>query len=408
MENKVYYGEYTLLHWINLILKGNIELPEYQRSFCWDKNDVKTLIDTLKAKRFVPPITIGAFRIDDGNKNYIIDGQQRLTSVLLSYLGKFPKKDSFDIININNNEEIEEIEENEEDEQNDTTEESSVENRDLRYIKWTFKKLIEKGRTKAKILESIENNKYEDIETIDDKFLEETFMGFSYIVPNTNSNNQQQEFYSSVFRDINRQGKGLTPLETRRSFYFLDANFIKFFEPECVERLKDNGEDIDFIRYITLLSDTRPQKAKGYSGKRNQKTGEKKTLEDYYLKYIYHIIGKEKVDFFKEYTDIFENNNVRNDRFETLSNTINQFLRNKNFSTFMECDIYMFGLVNKILFEGKKIDMTKVEDLKSDLNNKSNELKQNYTSSSRYVLKYINDCLISSIEIYNKYEEAQP
>lgn len=74
----------------------------------------------------------------------------------------------------------------------------------------------------------------------------------------------------------------------------------------------------------------------------------------------------------------------------------------------MECDIYMFGLVNKILFEGKKIDMTKVEDLKSDLNNKSNELKQNYTSSSRYVLKYINDCLISSIEIYNKYEEAQP
>lgn len=292
MENKVYYGEYTLRHWINLILKGNIELPEYQRSFCWDKNDVKTLIDTLKNKRFVPPITIGAFRIDDGNKNYIIDGQQRLTSVLLSYLGKFPKKDSFDIININNNEEIEEIEEieeNEEDEQNDTTEESSVENRDLRYIKWTFKKLIEKGRTKAKILESIENNKYEDIETIDDKFLEETFMGFSYIVPNTNSNNQQQEFYSSVFRDINRQGKGLTPLETRRSFYFLDANFIKFFEPECVERLKDNGEDIDFIRYIALLSDTRSQKAKGYSGKKIKKNWREKNigrlLSEIYLSY---------------------------------------------------------------------------------------------------------------------------
>ena len=29
MENKVYYGEYTLKHWINMMLTGNIVLPEY-------------------------------------------------------------------------------------------------------------------------------------------------------------------------------------------------------------------------------------------------------------------------------------------------------------------------------------------------------------------------------------------
>ena len=44
MENRVYYGEYSLKHWINLMLKRNIILPEYQRSFVWDEKDVKRLI----------------------------------------------------------------------------------------------------------------------------------------------------------------------------------------------------------------------------------------------------------------------------------------------------------------------------------------------------------------------------
>lgn len=33
MKNKVYYGEYSLKYWIELILKQNIILPEYQRTF---------------------------------------------------------------------------------------------------------------------------------------------------------------------------------------------------------------------------------------------------------------------------------------------------------------------------------------------------------------------------------------
>lgn len=30
MKNKVYYGEYTLKHWIRLILREEIVMPEYQ------------------------------------------------------------------------------------------------------------------------------------------------------------------------------------------------------------------------------------------------------------------------------------------------------------------------------------------------------------------------------------------
>lgn len=41
MDKKVYYGEYTLKHWIELLLKNNLELPPYQRNFVWKKEQVK-------------------------------------------------------------------------------------------------------------------------------------------------------------------------------------------------------------------------------------------------------------------------------------------------------------------------------------------------------------------------------
>ena len=46
MESKVYYGEYTLEHWMNLILKKNIILPDYQRLFVWDKEKTEKLIES--------------------------------------------------------------------------------------------------------------------------------------------------------------------------------------------------------------------------------------------------------------------------------------------------------------------------------------------------------------------------
>ena len=38
-NNRIYYGEYSLAYWIQMILKGNIVLPEYQRTFVWNKDD---------------------------------------------------------------------------------------------------------------------------------------------------------------------------------------------------------------------------------------------------------------------------------------------------------------------------------------------------------------------------------
>lgn len=39
MNTRVYYGEYTLRHWLNLMLTRNIDLPEYQRSFVWNEDE---------------------------------------------------------------------------------------------------------------------------------------------------------------------------------------------------------------------------------------------------------------------------------------------------------------------------------------------------------------------------------
>ena len=98
MNNKVYYGEYSLKHWIDLMLSGNITLPPYQRSFVWDKNRVEKLIQSLIKRQFIPPVTIGGFSKEE-KKNLIIDGQQRLTSLLLAYRGLFPDKDKIDKFN---------------------------------------------------------------------------------------------------------------------------------------------------------------------------------------------------------------------------------------------------------------------------------------------------------------------
>ena len=78
MDTRVYYGEYTLKHWIELMLKKNIILPKYQRSFVWEENDVQRLIQSLENGQFVQPITIAY--ANEGN--IILDGQQRLTSIL--------------------------------------------------------------------------------------------------------------------------------------------------------------------------------------------------------------------------------------------------------------------------------------------------------------------------------------
>lgn len=233
MECRVCYGEYSLDHWLNLILKRNLFLPKYQRYFVWSEEKTNSLIKAFQEGQFVPPVTIGYFSNDDKNYNLILDGQQRLTSILLSYLGIFPDKETY-------KKTIEQYAD-----ENDNKEDEELFDE---ILEWSFKKLTEKGRNKNEILQKIKKGNYKEIETIDDEFLKTHYMGFPYLVPQTHDVQEQQRFYSTAFRNINIQGETLLPQESRESLYFLNENLANYFNPDFVKEIKVNDKKNGFCK----------------------------------------------------------------------------------------------------------------------------------------------------------------
>lgn len=160
MDTRVYYGEYTLKHWIELMVTKNIVLPKYQRSFVWEKNDVLRLVQSLKNGQFVQPITIAY--ANEGN--IILDGQQRLTSILLAYLGYMPNKEKFD-----------------ESYYLADGDDSAEDMPEKKSIRWTFQELLqEDSNTKEEIkMQLSDDDRYETISiSLSDDFFEKTFLGF--------------------------------------------------------------------------------------------------------------------------------------------------------------------------------------------------------------------------------------
>jgi uncharacterized protein with ParB-like and HNH nuclease domain len=389
MENRVFYGEYSLKHWIDLILKKNIILPDYQRYFVWNEKKVETLIDTFKKRQFVPPVTIGAFKNGNLNQNLLLDGQQRLTSILLAYLGLYPDGMTYKkIIEKFANENDEE----EEDEQLDNI------------FEWTFKSLVQKGKDKEQILNEITEGNYKKIDLkIEEEFLKTTFLGFSYLVPNIlNDDKTQQKYYSSVFRNINIQGEVLLPQESRASLYFLDKNLIDFFDPaffrSIIIKNVSNQNKADFVRYISLLSQ---YKKDGSTSKVAR--GYKPKMEKYYEEYIYSVVGENDSSLFADFSSTFPNKKYKL-RFERLEQTINSLEIPKQFSSIIELDMYLFGLIYTIIFEDTEIDNTKKENLKTDLEVSIKSFKDdNSHSKAPGALKYLKLRIDKSVEIYKNY-----
>lgn len=395
MENRVYYGEYTLEHWIKLILRGNIVLPKYQRYFVWDSKKIETLIETLKKKEYVPSVTIGTITENDhDNINYILDGQQRLTSILLAYFAVFPNKEKF-----KEQDSIDYANENDDSNENDER------------MEWTFEKIVNLNKEEREKIKE-QSDFYEPLNiTLDENFWSKTFLGFAYIVPYVQDKDKQQKFYSSVFRNINIQGRTLSTQESRRSLYFLKDGFDNFFETNVVRDLKvmqpTQPKDVDFIKYLSLLSQYKKdgkvdRLAYGYSDSRG------KSLENYYEEYIYSIVNEKATDLFEKFTSIFPDGNYQN-HFDRLKETIDSLFDTKEFSSIIDLDIHLFGLVYKIVFENKSIDKSKKTELLLDLKGVIESLKKSDShKKSPGNLKYLKERIKQSIEVYNKYETQQP
>ena len=65
---------------------GDIEIPQFQREFVWTIRQSSLLIDSFLSGLPVPQLF---FYIDDENKNLVVDGQQRILSVIFYFEGFF-------------------------------------------------------------------------------------------------------------------------------------------------------------------------------------------------------------------------------------------------------------------------------------------------------------------------------
>lgn len=81
-----YPSDYTLNGLAQMWADNDIEIPDYQREFVWGIKQSSLLIDSFLTGLPVPPVF---FYIDDESKNLVIDGQQRILSVVFYIDGYF-------------------------------------------------------------------------------------------------------------------------------------------------------------------------------------------------------------------------------------------------------------------------------------------------------------------------------
>lgn len=392
MKNRVYYGEYSLKHWIELLLKKNIILPEYQRLFVWNEEGAKGLIQAFRDKQFIPPVTIGALNNNDDNQNIILDGQQRLTSILLAYIGLFPDKNTY---------KAKLLENIADDNDNIVDDDEPLDD----ILDWRFDQLTQKGNNKQEITSKIISGNYKAFDVgIDDEFLKNTFLGFSYLVPEATDFKQQQKYYSTVFRNINYRGEKLSTQESRKSLYFLDNTLAQFFDPDFCKDIKIKNSNIDakidFVRYLALLSQYKKNIGVGRVAR-----GYKSDMEKYYEGYIYSITGDVSTQMFSDFSTDFPNRDY-NPRLQLLEQLINELEIPKSFTSIIDSDMFLFGIIYLVVFLGKQIDIDRKGELVNELSAQIRLYKNDYSHSrAPGALKYLRERIENSITIYGRYEK---
>lgn len=398
METRVYYGEYSLDYWITLLISGDLVLPEYQRSFIWREKDIRRLIKSFQNKQFVQPVTIGC---DLNKHNLILDGQQRLTSILLAYIKLVP-----DIDKMTETESFVSEDDGGLDEDADQP----------KVVKWTFSKLLDpEKKTIIAGLKRNENYKKLDL-GLSKSFFQKTFLGFSFIVPDSNKQEEYSVYYSHLFRDMNYLGRKLSVVESRRSLYFMNEKYNKLLDGKmsdgkdilCNLRIKEKGimYNIDFVRYLSILSQKYIDKRimVGYSAYGSR--------EEFYADYVSFIQGldqEEREDKFEafDYETVFEPKGL-NPQLNALNAFVSTYLLpsvdNKMLSSVIDADYWLFGLIYWYVFEKKTIDIGKIDQLKAEISNSITEVKKDgaYIRSPNR-LGYVRDRVTGSCEVYAKY-----
>lgn len=391
MDKKVYYGEYTLKYWIELLLKKDLVLPPYQRSFVWTEEQVKGFINGIRDDGFVPPVTIGVCNINGQSQNLILDGQQRLSSLLLAYFKAYPKKDAFrrKAGQLALADGVAEEEDGEP---------------EVEYINWSMRMFADHGPSEKEIEDSITDAQYNNLDCgVAPDFFEEKFLPFSFIIPNVDDEAEQHEFYSTVFRNINILGTPLDPIESRQSLYFLKSELTDFFNPECCRGLKielvGKNQAYDFVRTMSILSQ---YKKDGRFNRLAQSF--KPRMEKFYEEYIYSVV-KDKTDgLFAQFSSYIPNKDFA-PRIAKLNTALQGLGYNQlRFTSIIDADVYMFGLVYNTVIEGNDINLARKDELLNTLQRKIISFKRDEShKSSPSLLKHMRSRVEQSVTIFNRY-----
>jgi len=392
MDKKIFYGEYTLMHWVELIMRQNIVLPGYQRRFVWNKNQIEHFVKSLKEGKFVPPVIIGAYN----GENMILDGQQRLSTILLCYLGVIPKMEAFKITDDPNYADA--------DEGADMSDGDEPE-----AIEWTLKLLVKQGaqNTKAEMLARIDHAKYDTLDAaycLDEVFLNSNYLGFSYIVPANCPLTEQMKFYSTVFHDINMQGVELKAQESRRALYYLDNELIPFFEPAVSAQLKvtQNGKTAryDFVRALAFTSQYAKQGNESAIAKGCRR---QESFDIYFADYINTVINNTNSTRFGQFSVRIGKANIE-DRTTKLQTYVNDLDFKHVFPTIIEADTSLLGLLYYVLIKGKELDTARFDDLRNQLAAKIAEFKGiDGHRRSPNAVTHLRRRIRGSIDIYQGY-----
>lgn len=390
MDKKVYYGEYTLKYWIELLLKKDLVLPPYQRSFVWTEEQVKGFIKGIEEDGFVPPVTIGVCNIGGDNQNLILDGQQRLSSLLLAYFKVYPKKDAFPR---GGGMELA-----------DGTAEEDADEPAVEYISWSLRRFADVGPIEQNVRDSLKLEQYNRVDySVTQDFFETKFLPFSYIIPNAATEAEQQEFYSTVFRNINILGTPLDPIESRQSLYFLKSELKDFFDPECCRGYKiemvGKNQTFDFVRAMALLSQ---YKKDGRFNRLAQSY--KPRMEKYYEEYIYAVVKDSADSMFAQFSTVFPNK-VFAPRIAKLQAALQGLEYDQlHFTSIIDADVYMLGLIYHTMVEGKDIDLTKKDEIKNVLQRKIAAYKRDDSHrGSPSLLKHMRSRVEYSVTTFNRY-----
>ena len=386
-----YYGEYSLEYWIKLLLKGDIVLPDFQRPYVWDEKDIMSYLDSIQKKQFIPPVIIGKFidKNEDGTKiesNIILDGQQRLCSLIFAYYQIFPDSNNFkEIRNVKSF--------GNEDENDGAIDESknseNKENNATSILSYIQKKFYDVNYNNT--YSSIE--KFSDIIKNDDNFkkisdgfipikknIKEYFEGnyipFIYIKPSHEKSDidsilQEKNYYSNLFYNINKKGIELNNQECRNAMVWLSNKKWKDFFNEFKFLIYIRGKEInpvDFSYYLSILSFIEYKsngKVENIKNIINNLFGNryiKEEKEDFILKFLNAINehNNKKSESFGAPNDLLDKVLLTNDgKFLKL---VKLYIDKKSYESVADFEIEFIGLMYWVLFKGKEIELSLYEN----------------------------------------------